>query len=695
VCLVVESKGRASSELEAPGVGLHIDGRSQRSGHYRDCDGKTAGTHLIDKYQGDTGVPSCGGKPGELCSTTNGNGNTTNYTYDANGNLTTITPPSPLGATTIVPDSLGRVSSVTDGKGQKTSFTYDKADRISQILYNGTTTCDGPHATCIQYSYDKDGNIVNRTSNIGSTSYAYDNLGRLTDKNLPGPVVDNCSGFSGMHLTYDPAGNLATYCDAHGTITYSYDNANELTSIQEPGGNCSATPVTGPCTVISYLDASGNYQDGRRTKITLPPSTNVTESLSYDNAGNLTSIVGKKGSTTISSFAYTYNNGTADLGQRQSITTPSGTTYLHYDGFGRLCYYVSTSSSNACSSPPAGATSFSYDADGNRLSMASGGTTTNYAYNTADELCATSTSGSASCATPNYTWDADGNMTSSPAISSLTYNSKNQTTGRTVSGHSETLAYSDADQTERVSQGNSNYAWSPLGDSEETNSFGSFYFLRDNQGNPIGEYHAANYYFLTDGLGSITNVIQGSSGTVTKTYAYDPFGNVTETGSGTATDLRYTGNSLWDNSSANPGSAPLYQIGTRYYDPTAGRWTQQDPVEGTIDDSSSSDAYSYAANDPMDNVDPSGEFNCGGFWHLVNHGLFGCFAAGRSVENGLNSFASAFDAVAGHIPILRDCLVGGGFGVAASRLLWKTPIPELKGAAAAGCFGLIVLRRAR
>jgi RHS repeat-associated protein len=569
------------------------------------CDGKTAGTHLIDKYQGDLGV-SCGGKTGELCSTTNGNGNTTSYSYDTNGNLTTISPPSPLGGSTITTDSLGRIASVIDGKGQKTSFTYDKADRITQILYNGTTSCDAQHATCIQYSYDKDGNLTSRVSNIGTTTYVYDNLGRLTDKNLPGPLVDNCTGFSGMHLTYDAAGNLATYCDGYGIVTYGYDPANELTSVQEPGGNCSANPVTGPCTVISYVDSSGKYQDGRRTKLTFPPSTNFSETLSYDNAGNLTSIIGKHGTSTVSSFTYTYANGTNDVAQRQSVATPSGTTYFHYDAFGRLCYYVSTSSSNACSSPPSGATSFSYDADGNRTNMVSGATTTSYAYNAADELCASSTSGGASCASPNYTWDADGNMTSSPTITSLVYNSKNQNTSRTFSGSTATFSYADADQTERVTRGNVTEATSPLGLSEENTSFGTFYIVRDNQGNPIGEYHGGTNYFTTDGLGSITNVIDGATGNTDKTYQYDPFGNVTELGSGTPTDLRYA-DGVWDKASSNPGAGPLYHIGTRYYDATTGRWTQQDPVGGSISDPATGDPFVYAGDDPIDNVDPSGE----------------------------------------------------------------------------------------
>jgi len=62
------------------------------AGQTTPCDWSTGGTHVQNKYQGDSGV-SCGAKTGELCSTIDGNGNTTSYGYDSNGNVTSVTPP--------------------------------------------------------------------------------------------------------------------------------------------------------------------------------------------------------------------------------------------------------------------------------------------------------------------------------------------------------------------------------------------------------------------------------------------------------------------------------------------------------------------------------------------------------------------------------------------------------------------------
>jgi len=56
----------------------------------------------------------------------------------------------------------------------------------------------------------------------------------------------------------------------------------------------------------------------------------------------------------------------------------------------------------------------------------------------------------------------------------------------------------------------------------------------------------------------------------------------------------------------------LYTFGTRYYDPSLGRWTQQDPVGGSLGDLNSANRYTYAGDDPVNMVDPSGKsaLNC-------------------------------------------------------------------------------------
>ncbi len=50
-----------------------------------------------------------------------------------------------------------------------------------------------------------------------------------------------------------------------------------------------------------------------------------------------------------------------------------------------------------------------------------------------------------------------------------------------------------------------------------------------------------------------------------------------------------------------------YLSGVRYYDPSLGRWTQQDPVAGSLFDLNSGNRYTYVEDDPVNQVNPSGK----------------------------------------------------------------------------------------
>jgi len=54
-------------------------------------------------------------------------------------------------------------------------------------------------------------------------------------------------------------------------------------------------------------------------------------------------------------------------------------------------------------------------------------------------------------------------------------------------------------------------------------------------------------------------------------------------------------------------STGLYKFGTRYYNPGFGRWSQQDPLRGQLNDPTSLNRYLYAGDDPVNFTDPSGK----------------------------------------------------------------------------------------
>ena len=568
------------------------------------CDMLTGGIHTSRVMQNAAGTLCSTGKPGEVCSTTDGRGNTTSYNYDSAGNLSGVTPPVPLQPTTVVPDATtSRVTSVTDGKGQKRTYSYDPLDRITQILFNGTTTCSSS-ATCTTFGYDGDGNLTSRTDASGTTTFGYDPLQRVTRKSLP-DTSTACAGSSpaGMTYTYDLTSNLATACDVGGTTTYTYDNANRLTGLAEPTGTC--TTPTSLCTSFTYDNAD------RRTKTTFPNGAiaGATLNTTYDNAGNILTMVGKDtAGTTLSSFTYTYKNGTADTDLRvrmdQADPVATASNFYGYDTNSRLCF-AATVSGGSCASPPAGATRWTYDAAGNRTTRVAGATTTYYGYNNANELCFTATTSGGTCSTPpggasTYSYDNNGNTTSAAGLT-LNYNSQDQNTSVVNGATTTTMTYADLGQTERTSSGSTTFASSPLGLTIATTGTPAqrTYYLRDNHGNLIGQRlpDGTRRYYLLDGLGSIVTVINGTGLTVGHRYGYDAWGvKTTDTGT-TANSWQYTGGYA-------DASSGYTKLGMRYYNSVIGRWTQTDSVDRF-------EEWKYVANEPIDRVDPGGSFSLG------------------------------------------------------------------------------------
>ena len=105
-------------------------------------------------------------------------------------------------------------------------------------------------------------------------------------------------------------------------------------------------------------------------------------------------------------------------------------------------------------------------------------------------------------------------------------------------------------------------------------------------------------YYLADAQMSV-RLLTNAAGQVTDTFAYDAFGNLlARTGTTTAPFL-FTGN-IFDS------ELGLYYLRARYYDPATGRFLTADTNQGSPDAPSTENQYAYAAQDPVNLVDPSG-----------------------------------------------------------------------------------------
>jgi len=101
-------------------------------------DTTSGGTAATTSYTYETTAGTvCGGKAGQICSTTDGNGKVTTYTY-TNGNLTKTTPPAPLGPTLYEYDAVGRIT-----KGAAARIC-DISDRLLAEQAGRMLLCPGP-----------------------------------------------------------------------------------------------------------------------------------------------------------------------------------------------------------------------------------------------------------------------------------------------------------------------------------------------------------------------------------------------------------------------------------------------------------------------------------------------------------------------------------------------------------------------
>lgn len=535
-------------------------------------------------YQG--GAINCGGFAGQVCSSKDGRGNVVTYGYDVDGNLTSVTPPGLQGATTYVYDSLGRLSTVTNGLNDPTTYLYNSRDEIVRTTFRGGAILDS--------TWYPNGLQATEVDSVnGSKTYSYDPLGRITREAGPHTAVESYG--------YDATGNITSYTDASGTITYSYDAANRLTQAAEPGGTCQATAGSSAdsgCTKFEYDNNNGEI------KRTYPGNATVLTTL--DLSGRATRITGKNtAGTTVLDVGYSYAAGgisgsTADRSSIQARVSyreagiPAGaTTTYAYDSLGRI-----TNASEKVGTALNASWSYAYDATGNRTQQTRAGNTgaaagtINYAYNSVNQISSTSADST------TWLYDAAGNQLRNGITGqTATYNSQLTTTS-IGSGSYTAFGQGNNEQLTRSALATT-YSTTALGLSQETLSGGDQRnYTRSSGGEAIStrSNSGSKHYYVYDALGSVIGLFD-KAGTYAGGYSYSPYGESrASAAAGSAVDsnsLRYIGGYA-DRASG------LYKLGSRYYDPTLGRFTQPDPTgqEGN--------PYTYSAADPVNRSDPSG-----------------------------------------------------------------------------------------
>jgi RHS repeat-associated protein len=293
----------------------------------------------------------------------------------------------------------------------------------------------------------------------------------------------------------------------------------------------------------------------------------VTTTYGYDLASQLTSATPSTGLAT----SWTYDK----IGQRATETVGTATTGYQYDTAGQLCWTTTAAmpTTPACATPPTGATTYTHDSAGRILT---------------ETVTATNK--------VTYTYDPAGQLATAQRVNGTTtttqtrtYNVTNQLAGLTnVTGAATTASTLD---------------WDPTSTAAHLAAITASGATTDTVIGLTG-WAAARSGATNNAVGSD---VYGSTVTTTSTAGLARSASYTSQGAAAGAStfeprLGYRGELTSDG---------LVYLRARSFQPSLGRFTSTDPAPGRPGSTTVDNEYSYANNRPMQVVDPLGLFGIG------------------------------------------------------------------------------------
>jgi len=481
------------------------------------------------------------------------------------------------------------------------SYTNDRNRYLQSLTYG--------NADNVEYTYDNKGRLLTQTYEDGDTvSYTYDNNGALAK------VKDSATGRTTTYY-YDLTDRMMKYVekgtDFSHSVGYEYDTKNNLTQLVEE--------INGTKHTASYT-----YDDDNRIETVTTDGATVT--YTYDTWGRLHTKVTKNSSgASVLTEEYTYvkptiNGVTAESTQIAQYKVISGSTVITYN--------------------------YTYDDNGNILSINEGANTTSYVYDSANQLIRENNQ--AGGFTNTWEYDAGGNILSrkdyaytigslnsptnidtysyqtntwgdiqtrrnngfvsydsignplSDNIFSYTWEHGRQLATLTLGGVTWTYQYnSDGMRIGRAPEnGYASYEYVYNGDQlvqMETRGY-TVNFTYDTSGHPTTmQYRNSVLYYITNIQGDVIG-LSDRNGNVLVRYTYDAWGNAVDiSGNQTIISLnpfRYRGY-VYDQETG------LYCLQSRYYDPEMGRFLNADAFPTTGQGFVGNNMFAYCLNNPI------------------------------------------------------------------------------------------------
>lgn len=523
---------------------------------------------------------STGANPNPI-TMTDGNGHTTEYSWDEYGNLLSVTDPTGV-RTTYTYNARQELISITNGVGDTVHLEYDKHGRIVQVrdaLGHVTAT-----------HWNSAGQLASVTDAAGSRwSLTYP---ELAPEELDVPAFVRQSDTHRVRDTSRPIGQLpVSLTDPYGHVThFEYNNGNQITAVTDPLGRTNRAVFDAWGNMVKTINALGavtNYEyDGLSQLIAVTDPLGARSEFDYDLAGEISQITDATGVVT---------HRTVDRRTGKETTSSGGilgSSFRHVDYLGRVIIEGENNPQNFTSSQPVRRASqnskspsasprnsetvtefTTYDAAGNPVeTLDAHGGLTRRTYDAANRLIREV---SAAGRTQTFDYDQAGRLRrigvglsvpeQKPAVSenveweeptawaytTLTYDAASRIIARTYpDGTTEHTTYDALGQIVRVQHGarTATYAYDRCSRliRMSDNSAGTRRFIYDAAGQLVTAVDALGYrtHFEYDAAGQMVRTLD-ATGQVT-TYIYDAAGQLIRTVKGAGSTAEITSTYTYD-----------------------------------------------------------------------------------------------------------------------------------------------------
>ena len=401
--------------------------------------------------------------------------------------------------------SAGRLTSLVHSNGAGFTLSYDANGRIGQLVDQvGNVT---------RYTYDAGGeHLVRVEAPFGVTEYQYDTQGGARQHALT--KVTTAVGTS-HSFEYDDLGRLVREYDEGGAheVSYQYDDPGTVRSTNLHGATVTRL-FDNSGQVIQFHDPIGRAFrftfDTRNRPASIVGPTNLTDTFTFDDLGNLVGHVNPLGQSVEATYEPVFNQPLSITDQRGNVLQYSyddrgnQTGTLFPDGSSEQLDWDSSGNMTEWTNRRGAPVTYTYNQRGQMTGrLYPDGSEKTYGYDAQDRLVATSDEGGVT----TLAYDAADRLTR------ITY-----PTGRFL-----TFAYDVGGRRTRV-EDHSGFAVN-----YEYNSVGQLATVTDAAGGPVAQYTYDDIGQLTRtdlGNGTFTTFEYDLSGTRNSTVHHAPDGSV-------------------------------------------------------------------------------------------------------------------------------------------------------------------------